>query len=192
MSAAIDSLKRARQQMIEEKNGETQEIRYPWRVYEPEHPHIDWDRQIGELESLIVSLEREIYFPDPIQYQEMLMEKRAEMALYGERGDASAYFHTPFQEQMFQEGIERQLRYGYYDSDGFYEEGWDSHDGYGACGVCHYVTDEFMTQFGMDCCSNCAEEVIPFGFIVGMLLGIPVKERGRWNDEWCFVTDDDD
>ena len=169
------------------------EPRFPWRNYEDTY-EVDTDlldRTLADLDAQIIEIERAAY-RDPVQDAEMRAEMYAEMAITGVRDDPALYMHTPHEERLFQEGIQRQLQHGYYDSDGHWEDGWDTGDYWsGPCSRCHGHTDmdEVVYVDGHDCCQHCCDEAIGFMHFLGWLTNTKI-DSSRFETEFTFVTED--
>jgi hypothetical protein len=189
--SVVAVLKQTRTKLIQmRENPSHNEPRFKWRVYEDtESTKPDYDNMIWHIEQQIIDAERSLR--DPEQDAEMLMEKRAEMALMGERGDASAYFHTPFQEALFQEQIRHDIDYGYYDDDGCWNDGlYGDGPSVGDCPACGtqgvWWEDEGHTVDGHDVCHNCSTEAIIFMNLLGFITNRRV-ESNRWETEYSFA-----
>jgi len=171
------------------------ESRPKWRVYEDTY-EVDPEllrRTLSDLDDQIIELERAAY-RDPEQDAEMRAEMYAEMAITGVRDDPALYMHTPHEERLFQERIAHEVNYGYYDSDGYWEDGIYADVPCTvicpACGA-NEQSDEFFTVDGHDVCHQCSTEAIIFMNLLGVLTNTEV-ESNRWETEFNFVTEDED
>jgi hypothetical protein len=194
MSAAteykIDALKQAQRNLESQIKSVQNEPRLPWRENE------EWvDRVAGVKEALreitdeIIDLE--LSLRDPMQDAEMRYEIQCAIAASGNwHDDASHYMHTPEQERQFQEMIEHQIDYGYYDEHGQWEEGlrsgWDT---YGPCSTCGHQFDREETLFadGHETCDFCNGEAISWMHFIAFVTRVQLVEGGRWSDEISFA-----
>jgi hypothetical protein len=159
----------------------------PW-VEVDEEEEGDTKEQIDEaiyiVEGEIISLERSLR--DPEQDAEMRAEINASIALSGNWDDnASHYMHTPLEEEMFQEGIYRQVMY---EHDGYDSEG----EGY-SCNVCqmHVWSDEATMINGWDFCTHCSRDGIAWFVFLAFIMGYGV-DGGKWDYEWQLVREEEE
>jgi hypothetical protein len=136
---------------------------------------------VQSIENQIITLERSQR--DPEQDAEISAELHVAMALNGVHDDVSLYMHTPMEEELFQQGIQRQLENGWYDEDGTYNEGWsEGMPHQGTCEFCGGVLwdDEVMMMHGYSGCETCLPDILGL-FLVLCLLNMGFYVSG---EEW--------
>lgn len=155
----------------------------PWR----ERPE-DWVDQeheaegaFQEISDMLIQAEREAYGPDPEQLAEMMAEKAAELHLMGSHDDPSLYFHTPTQEEQFQEGILRQIRNGWYDEDGGWNEGTDA----------PYEDDEGFMLDGYPVLPEFFQEALRFMEWLSWATNVELIDVNEWGEEFRFAQKED-
>lgn len=193
---ALKQAQRYAQQEVESAQNEP----YPkWR----ERP-ADWHDEVAEAKEALHSItnqiiEAEIALRDPIQYAEQYAEVSAACAMSGFRDDPSLYLHTPEQERLFQEQIQRDIEYGYYDSDGHYEPGlYDGMPQKGGCTTCgiELWDDECLWAMGYSVCESCNEDIIAWHLFIWNFFNNGKYEvvTDRWGEysEWFIDRADDE
>ena len=159
----------------------------PWRNYEDTEPlnRLDGVKQaMSEIADEIIVLEHSLR--DPVQDAEMRAEINASIAINGNWDDcADDYLHTPMQERLYNEGIERAAQYTYDDEHGFY-------DPHGPCACCGTFTDheESIYVAGYSTCyQGCYEEARAFAYLLAFITNTPTEEN-RWG-EMNYIEKDD-
>jgi hypothetical protein len=140
-----------------------------------------------ELDSEIIALERSLR--DPEQDAEFRAEFYAEARMLGVRDDIHLYMHTPHEEELFQERIQHQVDYGYWDEEDGWVDGIHGYDDceYGPCPTCHTMSDEWMSIDGHDCCDTCGPDAEAFMHFIGRITSTEVLQSGRWGTDLMFT-----
>ena len=192
-SALIKALKAAQREAQRAVDEAYNEPCPPWRERDE-----DWRDEVQEAKDALQNITDQIIttemsMRDPIQYAERRAEIYAAVAMNGFRDDPELYLHTPEQERLFQEQIEHQVKYGYYDSDGYWEDGW--YDGPNIskceCGAEIWEDECYFAQ-GVSVCERCNEEAIAFHLLIWNLFNNGKYEviTDRWGEysDW-FITE---
>lgn len=185
--AKRDALKAAQRQLEGMVNTVENEPYFPWR----ERPE-DWadkvratKQALREITDEIISLE--ISMRDPEQYAEMKYEIEAAIAFSGNSNDrAEWYLHTDEQERLFQERIQDQVEYGYYDQEDGWVDGIRERPNVGTCPLCNasgvWFEDEGDYVDGNYACSTCYPEVRAwFNFLSWITITYVMADR--WDGE---------
>lgn len=115
---------------------------------------------LSAIESQIIDLEQSLR--DPEQDAEMRAEINAAIAINGNYSDdARLYMLTPMEEELFQQGIKRDIEYGYYHPEDGWVDGMYSHYSVGNCQFCNSTVmgDEVIHFDGWAGCENCYEDI---------------------------------
>lgn len=185
---AIKSLKEARSALIDAKNGIVERSVLPWRMDETVEPTVDYDGLIYDIEQQIITVERKAY-RNPEQDAEIYMELTASMAMSGVRDDPHLYMHTPFEEELFQQRIEDQVRYGYYSDEEGWIDGIDERPNVGRCSTCGrdgvWFEDEAFMVAGWNTCEACNEEALGFFFLLALITNTATHSN-KWETDWYY------
>lgn len=141
---------------------------------------------VHAIESQIIDLEYSLR--DPEQDAEIRAEINAAIALSGNWNDsASDYMHTPMEEELFQQQIQHDITHGYFDSDGFFEEGTYSGPHKGGCAFCGAIVwedDEVMIN-GEASCDTCAPDIVALFIILCLFTkGAMYVDTDEWDTEY--------
>lgn len=147
---------------------------------------------ITDVEDQIIDLEYSLR--DPEQDAEMRAEINAAIAMSGNwNDDASLYMHTPMEERLFQESIQHDIDFGYFDSDGGWNEGlYSDYEPEPTCGFCNGSGQYAETFFnGEGICATCLPDIVGI-YALMHLLGLgELRKCGRWDDEYVFYSIDE-
>jgi hypothetical protein len=167
----IKGLYAAYDTLLRESKRTKNEPALPWRTDETLDRVGAVKQALNEIEDEIIGLEHSLR--DPIQDAEMRAEINASIAMYGNWNDsADDYLHTPMQERLYQESIERSVQYAYDDEHGFYEFE-------GPCSTCHAHADydECLYVAGYSTCSSCYDDTRAFALLLSMITNVPIEEN---------------
>lgn len=148
----------------------------PWRIGGPDTELDQMKEALSDITQQIIDIEIEAR--DPEQYSERYAEIAAEMHLTGVSDDPGLYLHTPEQERQYQKDIQRQIEYGYYDDDGYWNDGL-----YG-----DYYDTDCINVCGWQVEADFADEALAFATFLSFITGVALSEN-EWGDEFYFEDD---
>jgi hypothetical protein len=182
VEAKIKALYTAYNELVRSASSTKNEPALPWRDDE----RIDYvaaiKQAMNEIADEIVDLEHSLR--DPIQDAEMRAEINASIGMYGNWNDcADDYLHTPMQERLYQESIERSAQYAYDDERGDYNP-------IGSCGVCNATVNHEDSIYVCDfsTCYHCNDEATLFAYLLAFITNTSI-EQNYWG-EINYVTED--
>jgi hypothetical protein len=138
---------------------------------------------LNDIDDQIIELEYSLR--DPEQDAEIRAEINAAIAMSGNwNDDASHYMHTPMEERKFQEQIQHDINYGYYDEGGWNEGMYDGPQ-MGSCEGCNAELwdDDVLFVNGTALCQGCVEDFLAMLILMTLFSGAWI-ETNKWETEF--------
>lgn len=182
LRAALDEAKRGLQ-TAQHRNRRTEPI---WRYgHETEDNNLVelFKKEIHSLQRDIIDLERSLV--DPIEYAERKAEIQTAIAMNGNWDDrAEWYLHTPMEEELWQEQIDKSLAMeDQYSMDYWYDEA--------ECDSC-LRCDSLEEVMGKFICDTCFDEALAFAYFVNLYMDHSVYEFIKTRDQFWYNRKDTD